>query len=44
MYTNEVTRDLDADWDDQSTFIIQQSDPWPFTLRGLVMRMSYDAD
>ena len=44
MSTNEFTRNLDADWDDESTFIITQSDPWPFTLRGLVMRMSYNPD
>jgi len=44
MSTFEVTRDMDADWDDESTFIITQSDPFPFTLRGLVFRMSYDTD
>lgn len=40
----EITRDLDADWDDSSTFIITQDEPLPFTLRGLVMRMSYNPD
>jgi len=44
MSTSEYTRDLDANWDDASTFFIRQSDPFPFTLRGLVMRMSYNAD
>ena len=44
MPTLEVTRDMDADWDDSSTFIITQDDPLPFTLRGLVMRMSYNPD
>jgi len=44
MCTLEMTRDLDADWSDQSTFYIIQSDPFPFTLRGLVMRMSYNPD
>lgn len=44
MPTIEITRDLDADWDDSSTFVITQDDPLPFTLRGLVMRMSYNPD
>ena len=44
MITGEFTRDMDADWDQQSTFIIQQSDPLPFTLRGIVMRMEYNTD
>jgi len=44
MNTLEVTRDLDADWHDESTFLITQSEPLPFTLRGLVMRMSYSPD
>lgn len=44
MSTQENKRDLDADWDDQSTFYITQSDPLPFTLRGLVMDMSFNAD
>jgi hypothetical protein len=42
--TLEVTRDLDADWDDESTFYITQDEPLPFTLRGLVMRMSFNPD
>lgn len=44
LFTGEVTRDLDADWDDESTFYVTQSEPLPFTLRGLVMRMSYSPD
>jgi len=44
MSTCEVTRDLDADWDDESTLLIIQDEPLPFTLRGLVMRMSYNPD
>jgi len=40
----ELTRDLDADWDDNSTFFITQDVPFPFTLRGLVLRMSYNQD
>ncbi len=40
----EVTRDLDADWSDESTFYITQDDPLPFTVRALVLRMSYNQD
>jgi len=44
LFTGEVTRDPDADWDDGSTFYIEQEQPFPFTLRGLVMRLSYNPD
>lgn len=44
MPSVELTRDLNADWDDESTFYITQSEPFPFTLRGIVMRMSYNQD
>lgn len=44
MFTDEITVDLDADWDDKSTFIITQDDPFPFTLRGLVWRESVNQD
>jgi hypothetical protein len=44
MSTLELTRDLDADWDDESTFLVTQADPLPFTLRGIVMRMSFNPD
>jgi len=44
MTTTEVIRDLDADWCDESTMFITQSDPFPFTLRGLVLWMSYNPD
>lgn len=44
MHNYELTRDVDADWDDQTTFYITQSDPFPFTLRGLVFRIPYNQD
>jgi len=44
MSTSEFTRDMDANWDDQSTFYVVQSEPFPFTLRGLMMRLSYSPD
>jgi len=44
LNTLEVTRDMDANWTDKSTFIITQSAPFPFTLRGIVLRMEYNQD
>jgi hypothetical protein len=44
MWTGELTRDMDSDWDDDSEFLITQSDPLPLTLRGIVMRLSYNQD
>lgn len=44
MPTVEVTRDLDANWGDESVFYITQDEPFPFTLRGIVLRMSYNQD
>ena len=44
MFTGELTRDMDADWDDDSTFYVEQSVPLPFTLLGLVMRMNFNLD
>jgi hypothetical protein len=44
MSTLELTRDMDADWSDESTFYVTQSDPLPFTLRGLVWRDSTNQD
>jgi hypothetical protein len=44
MSTVEMTEDMDADWMDSSTFYVTQDDPFPFTLRALVMRLSYNAD
>lgn len=44
MPTLEINRDLDADWGDHSTFFITQDEPLPFTLRGLVLRLSYNQD
>ena len=44
MPSVEVTRDIDADWSDEDTFYITQDQPFPFTLRGIVLRMSYEND
>ena len=44
MSTAEFTRDMDADWSEESTFYITHDDPLPFTVRGLVMRMSVNQD
>lgn len=40
LFTGNVTRDLDGDWTDEDTILIVQSDPYPFTLRGVVPRLS----
>ncbi len=40
MSTEEITIDMDCDWSDESTFFVTQDDPLPFTLRGIVFRMS----
>ena len=44
MSTEEITVDLDADWADTASFYVTQSDPLPFTLRGLVWRDSVNQD
>lgn len=44
LSTAEFTRDMDADWSDESTFFITHDDPLPFTLRGIVFRMSANPD
>jgi hypothetical protein len=44
MSTFEVTRDMDCDWTEESTFYVTQNEPFPFTLRGLVFRMSANQD
>lgn len=44
MTTGEFTRDMDCDWSEESTFYIVQDDPLPFTLRGIVFRMSANQD
>lgn len=42
--TFEVTLDLDADWSREVTLYITQDEPFPFTLRALVVRHSYNPD
>jgi len=37
---DSVVRDTDDDWTNESTFFITQSDPLPFTLRGIVFRLT----
>jgi Putative Ig domain len=44
MPTLEITLDDDGDWGDSSTFFITQDQPFPFTLRGIVLRVSYNLD
>jgi hypothetical protein len=44
MPSLEITLDNDADWADQDTFFITQDVPFPFTLRGLILRQNYEND
>jgi hypothetical protein len=44
MRTTELNRDMDSDWNSESTLYITQSDPLPFTLRGLVMSLCANPD
>ena len=44
MSTLEVTRDMDGEWSEESKFFVTQDDPLPFTLRGIVFRMSANQD
>jgi hypothetical protein len=39
-----IARDTDCDWSEESTFFVTQDDPLPFTLRGIVFRMSANQD
>jgi hypothetical protein len=40
LYTGNVVNDLDADWHDNDTILIVHSDPYPFTLRAVVPRLT----
>jgi hypothetical protein len=40
LFTGNITRDLDADWDDEDTILIVHGEPYPFTLRSVVPRLS----
>ena len=41
---DSVVRDTDCDWSEQSTFFVTQDVPLPFTLRGIVFRMTANPD
>ena len=41
---DSIVRDTDCDWSEQSTFLVTQDDPLPFTLRGIVFRLSANQD
>jgi hypothetical protein len=44
MTTGLLTVDLDCDWSESSTLYIQQSDPLPFCVRGIIFRMTANPD
>jgi hypothetical protein len=41
---DSIVRDTDGDWTDESTFYVRQNQPFPFTLRGIVFRLSANQD
>ena len=44
MSTAEFTRDMDSDWSEEDTFFVTQDEPLPFTLRGIVFRLTANQD
>jgi hypothetical protein len=44
MFTGLITDDTDYDWSESSTFYLTQSDPLPFTARGIIYRYSANQD
>ena len=44
LFTGEVTKDMDGDWDDTTDFYITNDTPWPMTIRGMVFRMEVNPD
>ena len=44
MSTGEYVRDTDGDWNREATFYVTQSDPFPFTLRGIVFSLNANQD
>jgi hypothetical protein len=40
LFTGNITRDLDGEWEDDATILIVHSDPYPFCLRSVTPRLS----
>jgi hypothetical protein len=39
LFTGNITRDLDGDWEDEATISIVHGEPFPFTLRSVIPRL-----
>jgi hypothetical protein len=39
LFTGNITRDLDGDWQDEATISIVHGEPFPFTLRSVIPRV-----
>jgi hypothetical protein len=44
MFTGEITRDIEGDFEEKIEYVIENDEPFPFTLRGIVFRMSINQD
>lgn len=40
LFTGNITRDIDGEWEDEDTILIVHDDPYPFTLRSVTPRLS----
>jgi hypothetical protein len=40
LFTGNITRDLDGEWGDEDCILVVHNQPYPFTLRGVVPRLS----
>ena len=44
MFTGEISRDIEGDFTEHSEFQVVNAEPFPFTLRGIVFRMTVNQD
>jgi hypothetical protein len=44
MFTGDVTVDFPGDWDDYASVIIVHDQPLPFTLKGIIPRVTVNDD
>lgn len=44
MFTGDVTVDFPGDWEDNSSIVIVHDQPLPFTLKGIIPRVTVNDD
>lgn len=44
LSTTLLTRDVDGDWTEEDKFFVTHDDPFPFTLRGIIFRLTANTD